>query len=507
MEPAIQNDEQLEHELEDIIASMDGEPYDYVLFVFPWGEPGILESFRGPRDWQAGFLKELGQEIRLRAFDWVNPVDPIEFSTASGHGIGKSALSSWIIKFIHDCWPHSKGAVTANTGEQLKTKTWAELGKWHNISLTRHWSRWSNTRGNMSLVSYEDPEHWRVDATTCREENSEAFAGLHAVTSVPFYLFDEASAVPDKIWEVSDGGMTDGMPMRFSFGNPTRNTGRFRENHGARRSDVRSRRIDSRDVEGTNKNLFAKWVANYGEDSDFVRVRVKGEFPRASSMQFIRTDIVEEAQKRVATSGLADPLIMGVDVARFGDDKSVFFWRRGRDARTIEPIKFSGVDTMTLASKVMEMSRGCDHTNGMKADAIFIDGGGVGGGVIDRCRQLGLPVIEVQFGSAPGGGVMSDADGERYSNKRSEIWGMMRQWLKVGAIPDDKEIYDDLIGCEYGFNAKNEIQLEKKEDMKRRGLASPDIADALALTFSEIVFKADDEILNTNKQDEYDPFA
>lgn len=504
METAINHDE----ELLAMIASLDCNPYGYVMFNFPWGQPGQLEMFHGPRDWQAGFLKEWGQEITLRGFDGLNPTDPIEFSTSSGHGIGKSALSAWIIKFIHDCWAFSKGAVTANTGEQLKTKTWAELGKWHNLSLTKNWSRWSNTRGNMSLVNLSSPESWRVDATTCREENSEAFAGLHAVDSVPFYLFDEASAVPDKIWEVSDGGMTDGMPMRFSFGNPTRNTGRFRENFGSRRNDIRARRIDSRDVEGTNKKLFAKWVKLYGEDSDFVRVRVKGDFPRASSMQFISTDLAENAAKREARSGLADPLVMAVDVARFGDDSSVIYWRRGRDGRTIEPVKFRGIDTMTLASRVVELSKGNPHTNGMASDAVFVDGGGVGGGVVDRCRQLGLDVIEVQFGAKPSGDFLGDAEGEKYSNKRSEMWGLMRQWLKYGAIPDDKELYDDLVGCEYGFNVKNEIQLEKKEDMKRRGLSSPDIADALAMTFAEPVFKVDDpEFNNHNVREEYDPFS
>lgn len=499
-------DQEWETELENLIASMDKDPFRYCNFIFPWGEEGPLELFKGPRDWQAGFLKEWGEEIRARGFDGINPTDPIEFSTSSGHGIGKSALSSWIIKFIHDCWPYSKGAVTANTGEQLKTKTWAELGKWHNMSLTAHWSRWSNTRGNMSLVNLDNPESWRVDATTCREENSEAFAGLHAVTSVPFYLFDEASAIPDKIWEVSDGGMTDGMPMRFSFGNPTRNTGRFRANFGARRDDISCRRIDSRDVEGTNKNLFEKWVKLYGEDSDFVRVRVRGVFPRASSMQFIGTDIAEEAAQREARSSLDEPLIMAVDVARFGDDSSVIYWRRGRDARTIPPIKLRGVDTMTLAAKVRQLAKGHHHTNGMASDAVFIDGGGVGGGVVDRCNSLGLPVIEVQFGSKALGGVITEAEGEKYSNKRSEMWGTMRQWLKTGAIPYDQELIDDLTGVEYGFNANNQIQLERKEDMKRRGLASPDIGDALAMTFAEPVFKLDDtEVFGNNAQEEYDP--
>jgi len=111
-----------------------------------------------------------------------------------------------------------------------------------------------------------------------------------------------------------------------------------------------------------------------------------------------------------------------------------------------------------------------------QADAVFVDGGGVGGGVVDRLHQLHVPVIEVNFGGK--------AEDSRYQNKRAEMWGNMREWLQRGSIPRDQELIDDLIGVEYGFTPTNKIQLEKKEDMKKRGLASPDLADALALTFA-----------------------
>jgi hypothetical protein len=181
----------------------------------------------------------------------------------------------------------------------------------------------------------------------------------------------------------------------LAFGNPTRNTGRFRECFGRFRHRWDCAHIDSRQVEGTNKAQLAQWVLDYGEDSDFVRVRVKGVFPHTGSMQFISSVLVELAMssRREGLATIYDPLIMGVDVARFGDDRSVIRFRRGRDGRSIPPIKLRGVDTMQLVARVV------DENARYRCAAIFIGGGGVGGGVVDRCRQLGLQVTEVQFGA------------------------------------------------------------------------------------------------------------
>ena len=175
-------------------------------------------------------------------------------------------------------------------------------------------------------------EQWRCDAQTSREENSESFAGLHAANSTPFYIFDEASGIPDKIFEVREGGLTDGEPMVFDFGNPTRNTGRFFQHmEGRFRTRYNRRWIDSRDVEQTNKELFKQWAEDYGEDSDFFKVRVKGEFPDAGSLQLIPMSYYEDNVETDIASHPFDPVVMGVDVARFGDDQSVVWIRRGRD--------------------------------------------------------------------------------------------------------------------------------------------------------------------------------
>ena len=229
-------------------------------------------------------------------------------------------------------------------------------------------------------------------------------------------IFDEASAIVDKIWEVSEGALTDEATeiIWLAFGNPTRNTGRFRECFGRFRHRWDHGHIDSRLVEGTNEAQLEQWVRDYGEDSDFVRVRVKGVFPHAGSMQFISSALVELAMssERAPRATRYDPLIMGVDVARFGDDRSVIRFRRGRDGRSMRPIKLRGVDTMQLAARI------ADENARYPCDAIFIDGGGVGGGVVDRCRQLGLRVIEVQFGARSVSGLPARVSSSRPSGRR-----------------------------------------------------------------------------------------
>lgn len=484
-------------QLADLMAECYANPLMHVMVSYPWGT-GQLIGRDGPDTWQAKFLQEVGTEVSSRGFDGRTAVDPIQFSTASGHGIGKSAMTSWLIRWIMDTRPFCKGVVTANTSEQLRTKTWAELAKWHMMSLTKHWYHLNSGGGSMNYYHKEHRETWRVDAQTSREENSEAFAGLHSATSTPFYIFDEASAIPEKIFEVREGGLTDGEPMTFDFGNPTRNSGRFYENMVGRFRHRFSRRfIDSREVLITNKKLLNQWVEDYGEDSDFVKVRVKGEFPSAGALQFIGSDILDPCIMKDVHVAPNDPVVMGVDVARFGDDQSVIVLRSGRDAESKPLHRYRGVDTMTLASEVARLAQE------YRPDTIFIDGGGVGGGVVDRCRQLAVEVIEINFGSK--------ATSTQYANMRAQCWGNLKEAITDGMrLPDDADMKADLTSVEYGYNIRNQIQLEKKEDMKKRGIASPDIADALALTYAMPVLPTRIDYAGsayTESQHDYDPFS
>ena len=503
-------------ELAEDLAGFYADPLGFVMYAFPWDTDASLQLVRlqepwasrygcefGPDRWACELLEEVGGEVKQRAFDGSAAVAPIQFAVSSGHGIGKSAMAAWITLWIMSTRPHSKGVVTANTGEQLASKTWAGVAAWLSRSVNRHWFTITTGKGAMRLVHNVYPETWRVDAQTSREENSESFAGLHAASSTPWYLFDEASAIPTKIWEVAEGGKTDGEPMHFAFGNPTRNTGAFAECFGKQRHRWITRQIDSRNVAITNKPLIAQWVSDFGEDSDFVKVRVRGVFPNASSLQFIPRDLVDAAMARPESSErmFGRTAAVGVDVARFGGDSSVICTRIGRDAAAFPFKRFRGLDTMQLASRVAE------HIDMLRSTGlgvvVFIDGGGVGGGVVDRLRQLGHDCIEVQFGGKAD-------DPRKYANKRAEMWGKVKEWLQFGRLPKEEVIATDLTSVEYGFRADDSILLESKESMKKRGLASPDDGDALATTFAHPVPEHAPPPRATGKMGsrrEHDPYA
>jgi len=442
------------------------DPLGFVLFAFPWGEAGTpLEREQGPEAWQREVLGEIGRSL-------ASVSDAIRIAVASGHGVGKSALVAWIIVWALATFRDTRGIVTANTATQLKTKTWPELTKWLRLAACADWFEVSAT-----AIHSVDPAHertWRIDAVPWSLRTTEAFAGLHNQGRRLFVAFDEASAIPDPVWETIEGALTDRDTeiLWLATGNPTRNTGRFR--HRWHRHQV-----DGRKVSLTDKDEIARWAADYGDDSDFFRVRVKGEFPRGGAMQFIDSDTVEEASRRPAESHLRQPLIMGVDCARGGDDQSAIWFRRGRDARTVPAIKLRVGDLMVLSGKVAEQAM--QH----RAAAVFIDEGGIGAGVVDRVRQMlpGRLVVGVNFGGRADRYTLGDGM-PLTANKAAEMWASMRAWLRTGAIPDDPELKAELTGREYGFDLHNAIRLEKKEDMKKRGLSSPDNADGLCLTFA-----------------------
>lgn len=496
-----------EEELREALASFRHDPLGFVLFAFPWGVEGTeLADETGPRDWQIVTLKLIAE--KLTAGDVQGA---IRIATASGHGIGKSALVAWIILWALSTLPLTKVVITANTGDQLRTKTWPEVSKWFNLLVCRHWFKFEAT--SIARRNASGSKEWRCDAATWSENNTAAFAGLHNKGRRIVLLFDEASQIADKVWEVAEGALTDEDTeiLFLVFGNPTENTGRFRECFAGGRFAHRwhPRQIDSRLVPGTNKAEIDKWIEDWGEDSDFVRVRVKGQFPRGGGMQFIDGETVEAAAKREPISHIRQPLIMGVDVARFGEDQATVYFRRGLDARTIDPQKFRGLDLVTLSGKVAELAM----LNG--AAAIFIDETGMGSGVVDMVRKM-LPGIMVL-------GINNNGKADRYmmgsdmpasAHKGDEMWVSMRAWLKTGAIPDDPELKAELTGRQYGYNPNTEIMLEKKDDMKKRGLSSPDNADGLALTFAYPVADLPDSVEvsapgvpTAMAQSDYDPHA
>ena len=434
----------LEQQLVDDLYSFRFDPLKCVLYSFPWGE-GELADSEGPRQWQREKLEALRDHLTNQATRYI----PYLEAVASGHGIGKSAEVAFIIHWALSCWEDARIVVTANTGDQLQTKTVPESKKWFRRAINAHWFE-----PRSETIKVKDAQHkdtWRADFVTWSIEKTEAFAGLHNEGKIIVLIFDESSAIPDKIWEVAQGALTDEKTIIIwlAYGNPTKNTGSFRECFGRFAHRWKTRQIDSRTVEGTNKEQIEKWIEDYGEDSDFVRVRVRGEFPRAGSTQFIPSDVVAEARKAHYDVPPILPKIAACDVARFGDDQSVIGDRQGRRGRIHK--RFRGLDVVQLSDRCIE------YIDLEKPDAFVIDGDGIGAGVYDYLnhRGYGRKTLLVEF---HGGAKPNDA--AKYFNKRAEVWGEMRDWLVAGVqIPDDPELDTELTSIEYGFSPKCAIQL------------------------------------------------
>ena len=481
-------------ELADQIATYYDDPLGFVLFAFPWGEPGALEQFSGPRPRQERFLIDLGDEIKARKFDGITPVLPIRMSISSGHGEGKSALIGMLAQFVMCTRDGLLGTVTANTGLQLATKTWAAIQTWHQRCIAKHWFDITSERFWMR----ERKHDWFMSCQTCAEENSEAFAGQHNVKSSSVYFFDEDSNVSDKIHEVAEGGLTDGESMEFRFGNCTRRTGSFfAVNFGSKRDfwnaytlgptkdteyPAGTRVWDAHDSPYSNKTLQSQWREEYGEDSDFYRVRVRGLSPIAGDTQFIPADLISAAQRRVARSLSDDPLICGGDLAWGGNDPACFRFRRGCDARTLPPIKVRGEELrdenvlIVKIADILDREWEVSPTRRMKVSMLFLDSAGICGVIVRRLRELGYKnIVEVNFGG--------HSPSKKYKLARSYMWGQVKEALPQLAIDTSPDLEADLQAPGYTITKDTEILLEKKQDIIKRLGHSTDDGDALALTY------------------------
>ena len=488
-------------ELLEFLAELSPRPYDFVLAAFPWGEPNTeLEHRSGPEQWQAEALQHIQAKL-LAGFDLGQTIaEAIQVAVKSGHDIGKSAFVCWLVIWAVSTREDTKGVVTANTEKQLRLKLWAELSKWHRLFIGSRFFKVTAT--SIQACDPAREKEWRIDAIPWSEDNPEAFAGLHNYGKRVLVVFDEASGIVDKIWETIDGVMNerDTELIWVATGNPTRNIGRFVEcfDPDGQGQFWHTITVDSRSVSFTNKERIQRAIDLYGIDNDIIKVRWLGQFPSSSTQQLIPKDIIRTARICEAQSHDYEPLIMGVDVARYGSDDSVITFRRGKDARTLPAKRFHGLSTTQLGSEVVN----CIAAFG--PDAVFIDEGGIGGGVVDFVRHLGHSVIGVNFGAE---GHMSTI-GEPSYNKRAEMYLNLRDWLRHGgAIEDDRQLEQELIAIEYtiwtgkGKKAGSFI-LTPKEDMDD----SPDWADALALTFAHPVsakaWRGQAQILT-----EYDPLS
>lgn len=464
-------------QLVDQSASYAYDPYGWVMYAFPWGS-GDLEGETGPDDWQRDFLINLGNRVTDNACP---EGGVIREATASGNGPGKSALVSWIILWSLSTFPNTKGVVTANTEHQLKTKTWAELARWHRACITKDLFELAATSIYWKAKEFE--KTFRIDMAPWSLENTEAFQGLHNRGNRLICIYDEASGIDDPIWEVTEGSLTDKKTeiIWLVFGNPTKNTGRFREcfDGGDFAKRWVHRQIDTRTCRFSNKEQIAEWQEDYGEDSDFFKVRVRGEFPSKSANQFIPVSDVDRARRTTLNPNQYSfaPKILTCDPASTGDNELVIALRQGLHFEILRVMEKN--DNDMLIGEILARIEDEEQ-----CDAVFIDFG-YGTGIHSYGKNLGRPWDLIKFGEV--------SPDPACVFMRDYMWNEMRKWLKDGGcIPEDKNLYWDLLAPESVPRADGKIKLESKDQVKKRlKKRSPDRADALALSFARGVVKKD----------------
>ncbi len=428
-------------------------------------------------------------------------------SVRSGHGIGKSAVEAWAVIWFLITRPFPKIPCTAPTKHQLYDVLWAEVSKWlRNNPQLKEGLVWTYER--IYMKGYK--EEWFAVPRTAT--NPDALQGFHS--DHVLYIIDEASGVPDKVFEPVLGAMTSDDAKLLMMGNPTRLTGFFYDSHHKEREQYSALHVDGRDSRHVSGKFVEKIISMFGEDSDVFRVRVAGQFPKSTPDSLIAMEWCETAAK-LETEPTRSRIDIGVDVARYGDDSSVLYPVLDKMRSLDYEVYHHNRTTEISGHTVILIKRMADQY----PDAVIrvkVDCDGLGVGVYDnlyemkdqimdeiwaeRCRKAGadpedagcwpqcqeilrpdLEIIECHFGGA--GGKVDDDDPVEYANSTGIMWGRIRKCLQEGSLslPDDDALFTQLTNRKYIVGKDGKLELERKEAMKKRGVASPDIADALAL--------------------------
>lgn len=430
-----------------------------------------------PDEWQEDVLNDLAEFPKV--------------SVRSGQGVGKTALEAGAILWFLTCRPYAKVIATAPTMKQLYDVLWAEVAKWLNNSLIKDLLKWTKTK----VYMVGDSERWFATARTAtKPENMQGFHEDHM-----FIVVDEASGVSDQIMEAILGTLSGFDNKLLMCGNPNNIEGVFYDSHNSDRDKYRVHKVSSYDSKRTNKENINMILSKYGQDSDVARVRIYGEFPKGALDSFISLEIVEfakdinipESELKLLKEGH-----IGVDVARFGDDSTIIFPRMGAKALPFE--KYSKQDTMQTTGRVLKAAKRMmsDYPNINKV-SIKVDDTGVGGGVTDRLKEI-ISEEKLPYKVIPVNNGESSTD-DYYANKGTQIWGDIKELLEQNIsnsvndieaaieLPDNANLIKELSTRKFKMTSNGKIRLESKEDMKKRNVGSPDIADALTLAFYEPV--------------------
>jgi phage terminase large subunit len=418
-----------------------------------------------PEPWQVDALTQWANRPRL--------------SIRSGHGVGKSTLLSWLLLHNQVTKFPAKCGTTAPSEHQLEDILWAEVATWFRRLPEAVQAEFRLTHLRLELRGAEEESF--AAGRVSRPETPEAFAGYHSPNML--LLGDEASGIAEPIFEVGIGAMSTPNARMALASNPTRPNGFFFETHHRLRDRWATIRVNSEDVPRATGHI-ADVIAVYGKDSNVYRVRVLGDFPTSEDDSVIPLHLCEAAIARDVQPSDAYRTVWGVDVARFGDDRTALAKRKGNVL--LEPVKsWRGKDTMQTSGLLMDEWNETHKPD--RPSEIIVDVIGMGAGVVDRLRELGLPVRGLNVAEQA-------SAAERYMRLRDELWFRARNWL-AGLdvkIPKDDALIAELVAPKYAVSSSGKVQVERKEEMKRRGLSSPDLADAFIHTFAGGIDKSDE---------------
>lgn len=411
-----------------------------------------------PDEWQKDFLTAVASGER-------------KISIRSGHGVGKSTTASWaMLWFLLTRYP-VKVVVTAPTSAQLYDALFAELKRWVK-ELPQPIQDLLDVKQERIELKASATEAF-ISARTSRAEQPEALQGVHSDNVM--LVADEASGVPEAVFEAAAGSMSGHNALTILLGNPVRSSGFFFDTHNRLKDEWWTKRVSCIDSARVSKEYVDDMKSRYGEESNAFRIRVLGEFPKSDDDTIIPMDLLESAKHRDTRAYEDAPIIWGLDVARFGSDSSVLCKRQSNVVHTLE--RWRNLDLMQLTGAVVAQYEACDHKN--RPAEILVDSIGLGAGVVDRLRELKLPARGINVSESP-------AMGATYLNLRAELWHKAKAWLEKRdcKIPNNEDLIGELATVRYTFTSNGKIKIESKDDIRRRGLKSPDMADAFVLTFA-----------------------
>lgn len=397
-------------------------------------------------------------------------------SIRSGHGVGKSAFVALLCVWALIVNANVKIVITAPSGPQLYDGLFAEVKLWM-AQLPAGIAGLFDVKSDRIELKAA-PEAVFLSVRTSRAENPEALQGVHADAGLVLLIADEASGIPESVFEAASGSMSGHNCCTVLLGNPTRGSGFFFDTHHRLAGMWWTLKVSCLESKRVSQDYIDDMKARYGEDSNAYRVRVLGDFPRSEDDTLISFELASAALTRdiVFTPAASRNRYWGVDLARFGSDSSALCKRFG----SVVPEKVKVWKNVDLMQSVAIVRNEWDTTPlDQRPEEIFADVIGVGAGFVDRCRELGLPVRGINVSETP-------SYGSNCLNLRAELWNEGKKWLEMRncRIEGDEDLVAELTTPRYRFNAQGKLQIESKDEMKKRGLASPNRADAFLLTFA-----------------------